>query len=298
MDLILLRSLMTVAELGTVTGAADRLNITQPALSRRIHQLEEHFGTPLLTRNPKGVALTAMGERVVQEARLLTRRYDNLRAEIGALTRLEGGLVRIGGGATAASFVLPGAIASFQLNHPAIHFEVKEAGSQDITQQVIDGQLELGIVTLPVSASEISQHSLMEDQIVLICNHRHPLASAKGVTLQQLAGLGLVGFDGGSAIRQLIDRGLTQRWHSDERGYGTALHSCHRPNGHGHAGNLAFVSQLGVPNDKNTRVLRVPGLSIRRKLAVITRRDNGLPPITRRAKFRCTSAQLRGERAV
>ena len=75
MDLTLLRSLIAVADAGTITGAAERLNVTQPALSRRIHQLEDHLGVTLLSRGRKGVSLTPIGELVLPEARLLAERY-------------------------------------------------------------------------------------------------------------------------------------------------------------------------------------------------------------------------------
>ena len=114
MDLLLLRSFLAVAETGTITGAADRLNITQPALSRRIVQLEEHFGVALLARGRKGVTLTALGKYVAPQARLIVERYERLLGEVSERAELRGGTVRVGGGATAVSCVLPDAIAAYQ----------------------------------------------------------------------------------------------------------------------------------------------------------------------------------------
>jgi len=288
MDLTLIRSLLAVADTGTITGAAERLSVTQPALSRRIHQLEEHLGVTLLTRGRKGAVLTPIGEMVLPEARILAERYDNLRAEVAAYTRLEGGTVRIGGGATAVSFVLPDAIAAYQLDHPSVRFEVKEAGSREITDNVIDGRLELGVVTLPVTRREIEEQPLLEDQIVLICGTNHPLASARGIDITRLAGLGLVGFEAGSAIRQLIDNalwaaGVEMNVVMELRSIPAIVRMVMT------TGNLAFVSHLGVASETGVRALEVRGLNIRRELAVIIRHGAALSPAA--ASF---AAQLLG----
>ena len=76
MDLSLMRSLVTVADAGAITEAANRLGVTQPALTRRIQQLEEEFGAALLARSRSGAELTELGSLVVQEARVLIDRYD------------------------------------------------------------------------------------------------------------------------------------------------------------------------------------------------------------------------------
>ena len=132
MDLRLIRSFLAVAECGSVTRAAADLFVTQPALSRRLRQLEEELGASLLDRSRRGVALTEHGRFVEREGRALVERWERMKDGVGALSRLEAGTVRVGGGATAVSFLLPPAIADFQRSHPGVLFQVKEAGSRDI----------------------------------------------------------------------------------------------------------------------------------------------------------------------
>lgn len=272
-----MRSLLCVADAGTITEAADRLGVTQPALTRRIQQLEEHLGVTLLSRSRSGVTLTSIGELVVPEARALVARYDHLRAQVAAFARLEGGTVRIGGGATAVSFVLPGAIAAFQAEHPLVRFEVREAGSREIAEHVVDGRLELGLVTLPVPARELDIHPLLEDEVVLVCRHDHPLAHRRRLDVAQLAGLGVVGFEAGSAIRQLIDAalhaaGVEMNVVMELRSIPAIVRMVVT------TGNLGFVSRLGVEPDGEVRALPVRGLDIRRRLAVVARRGAALSP--------------------
>jgi len=281
MNLVLLRSFVAVAESGTITDAAERLRVTQPALSRRIHQLEEFFGVPLFHRSRKGIALTPAGEMVVPEAVILIDRFDNLRAEVTAHAQLEGGTVRIGGGATAVSYVLPGAIAAYQSDYPAVRFEVKEAGSREISTNVVNGQLELGVVTLSGSSSDLDIHPLVEDAIVPICGRSHPLSRAKQLDTSRLTGQGLVGFEAGSAIRQLIDNALHQA--GIEMNVVMELRSIPGiVRMVATTGNLAFVSRIGLENDSSVRILHVQGLEIRRQLAVVMRRGAPLSPAAAR----------------
>jgi DNA-binding transcriptional LysR family regulator len=277
MDLVLLRSLIAVADAGTITEAADRLGVTQPALSRRVRQLEEHLGVALLTRGRSGVSLNTIGEMVVSEARVLAARYDHLRAEVAAQVRLEGGTVRIGGGATAVSFVLPGAIAAFQEEHPSVRFRVKEAGSREVADDVVNGQLELGLVTLPVPLRELEAHPLLEDRVVLVCHPDHALARRRRLQVTELAGLGVVGFEAGSAIRQIIDSalhaaGVEMNVVMELRSIPAIMRMVVT------TGNLGFVSQMAVESEAQVRTLRVRGLDIRRQLAVIARRRATLSP--------------------
>lgn len=275
-----MRSLLAVVDAGAITEAADRLGVTQPALSRRIRQLEAQLGVALLSRGRKGVALTTVGHLVAAEGRVLVERYDHLRAQVAAYQRLEGGTVRLGGGATAVSFVLPDAIARFQAEHPGVRFQVKEAGSREVEADVVSGRLELGIVTLPTHLRELEVHPLVEDRIVLIAHPQHALCRARPVRVAQLAGLALVGFEAGSAIRQIIDASLREA--GVEMNVVMELRSIPAiVRMVATTGSLAFVSHMGIESESRVEVLRVRDLDIRRQLAVIARRGAVLSPAAR-----------------
>src|SRR5579872_4828471 len=106
MDLVLLRSLVAVADAGTITDAAAQMHVSQSALSRRLQQLEADLGAPLLVRGRHGVELTPAGRQAVDDGRVIVSRYDRVRRSIREQQNLEGGTVRVGGGATVTSFLL------------------------------------------------------------------------------------------------------------------------------------------------------------------------------------------------
>ena len=210
-DLLLLRSFLETADAGAITPAARHLFVTQPALSRRLQQLEAELGVTLFERSARGVALTEEGRFVAREARDLIERYEHLRAGVAAISNLEVGKVRIGGGATAVSFVLPDAIAAFQRQRPGVLFQVKEAGSREVERDVADERLELGVVTLPIDPSLVGDFEvtpLVTDRMVLVAAKGHPFAKKKRISAKRLDGEDLVGFESPSAIRSLIDGAL------------------------------------------------------------------------------------------
>jgi molybdate transport repressor ModE-like protein len=282
MDVLLLRSLVAVADHGAITEAAAALGVSQSALSRRIDQLEEALGAPLLERAGRGVALTAMGQIAAVEGRQLVQRYDRMKTMIVEHLRLDAGVVRIGGGATAVGFLLPRAIAAFRKQHPRVVFQVKEAGSREIEAAVQGEELELGIVTLPTRTREVDERPLAQDKIVLVASKDHPLAKQDRVDAQDLNGQNLVGFEAGSAVRWLIDAALREAQVEvnvvmELRSVAAILQMVET------TGSLAFVSELSVmppaaPRARNVVPLEVRGLEIQRELALIRKRGRSLSP--------------------
>jgi DNA-binding transcriptional LysR family regulator len=277
MDLVLLRSFLAVADSGAITGAAERIGITQSALSRRIQQLEDQLGAELLMRGRKGAVLTEIGRLVQSEAQGIVARYEQMHEMVSNQQRLEGGTVRIGGGATAVSFVLPEAIAAFQAAHPKVRFHMREAGSREIADDVVAGHLELGVVTLPVRDRELAVTPLTNDSIVLVARRDHPLARRARVRIIDLADQAFVAFEAGSALRQIIDSklrdaGVEVNVVMELRSIPAILRMVST------TGNLAFVSQLGVEQQADVVAVPVQGLRIERRLAVIARRGVTLSP--------------------
>ncbi|MDF1799871.1 MAG: LysR family transcriptional regulator [Planctomycetota bacterium] len=288
-DLTLLRSFLATVDAGAITPAARALFLTQPALSRRLQQLEQEFGAPLLERSARGVSPTEEGRLVAEAGRDLVARWDTLCSDVRALGNLESGRIRIGGGATAVSFLLPAAIASFQERYPGVLFQVKEAGSREVERDVADERLELGLVTLPIEpdlVAKLEVTPLICDQIVLVSAEGHPFHGKKRIAASKLDGQDLVGFESPSAIRSLIDgalaeAGVRMNVVMELRSIPAILRMVITTR------RLAFVSRLalttlggssGAPEMKQVSPISVSGLSIARDLAVVRRRDRPLSP--------------------
>lgn len=272
-----MRTLVAVAETGAIGEAARVVGLSQPALSRRVQQLEEEFGAELIERSGRGIALTDVGRLVVAEGRTLIGRYDRLKEEVQRRVRLEAGVVRVGGGATAVSYVLPKTIGVFRSAHPDVRIDVWEAGSRDVEDAVRRESLELGLVTLGSGSprhADLVVRPVCTDRIVLVAGQGHPLADKRRVTAAQLEDQSLVGFEAGTAIRDLVDTALRQAGVSmkvmmELRSIGAILKMVEI------TGSLAFISELGAPSG---RAIKVQGLNVTRRLALVSKKGRPLSP--------------------
>lgn len=272
MDLLLTRSLLAVAREGTIGKAAARLGVSQSALSRRLQQLSIELGTEVLSPSGRGVVLTETGRLVVTEGTALVERFDRMKTEIRAHLKLEAGTVRIGGGATAVSYLLPEAMARFRKRHPGVRFHLEEAGSREVEAAVLDDRVELGVVTLPVHGKALDVMPLVRDRIVLVAAADHPLAKQRRVVPADLAGQQLIGFEGGSAIRRLIDAALRAADVEvdvvmEVRSIAAILQLVDS------TASLAFVSDMSAAGRP---VIEVRGLRIERELGLVTRRGRAV----------------------
>ncbi|KAA3625682.1 MAG: hypothetical protein DWQ08_09060, partial [Proteobacteria bacterium] len=171
---------------------------------------------------------------------------------------------------------------------PGIRFHLKEAGSAEVARDVVDGALELGVVTLPVISRDLDIHELRSDPIVLVAPEEHRIRGQSRVMVSELAKYAFVGFEGGSAIRQLIDGALREAGLETDvvmelRSIPAILRMVAT------TGNLAFVSRLGLSGQRDVREIPVEGLRIERRLGVIARRGASLSPAAT-----AFSARLRG----
>ena len=275
MDLVLAESLVAVADAGAVTAAAQRLYISQSALSRRLQQLESDLGAQLLVRSRHGAELTEAGRLAAVECRSMLARYESMRREIAEHLGLRRGTVILGGGATVTSSLLPPAIAAFRAVHPTIRFLVKEASSQQIADDVEAGLVQIGFVTVPVVHSELDITPLVEDKIVLVARRDDPLRRSAGPA--ELQGRGIVAFEPGSAVRRIVDTalaaaGITVEITMELRSVPSMLQMVAA------TGDLAFVSGLSLRKESELRAVTVRGLPITRTLALATRQGIPLPP--------------------
>ena len=138
-----LRVLVEVARHGSFSAAAESLGYTQPAVSRQIATLEAEVGTTLIRRVPKGAVLTDAGRLLVERSEAILARLDDVETELRALAGLEGGRLRMATFASAASSIVPLAIAAFRERHPAVELHVAMADPIDSIPRLRAGDLDL-----------------------------------------------------------------------------------------------------------------------------------------------------------
>lgn len=196
MELRHLRYYVTVAESLSFTKAAERLRVAQPALSRQVQQLEEEIGVDLMTRSPRGIALTAEGKLFLEEARELLKRADEAVEKIRALARGEFGELHIGYSPSPTVDFLPSALGAFQKAVPRVTVRLHDLAGNELADGVRDGTFELAVMQRPIDANGVGLHfePLISYPICLAVAPEHPLAKMKAIPLARLSNEKLVAF--------------------------------------------------------------------------------------------------------
>jgi DNA-binding transcriptional LysR family regulator len=184
----LLRHFLGVVEKRNITAAAEALNISQPALTRSIRQLEKTIGVPLFERLPTGVVLTKQGEVLARRVKLMELEYRHALSEISALEQGMTGVLRVGGGPLWVSMILPDVITAFHQQFPKVKVRLTEGAIDSIVPALMAGEIDLACVTLSFpSQPELVKEPLLNVRHALVARAGHPLASKNVVTADDLA---------------------------------------------------------------------------------------------------------------
>ncbi|MCC6676123.1 MAG: LysR family transcriptional regulator [Phycisphaerales bacterium] len=219
MELTPLRYFRAIAEAGHMTRAARTLGVSQPALSAMLKKLEAEVGASLVHRTARGVELTEAGRVFLVHAQDTLRRADGAVRAVRQLIGLEAGSIRVGAGATATSYLLPPVVSALRAKHPGLRFYVRETGSSAVAAAVLSGELDLGLVTLPIRGpgeEELLKTPLVEDELRLI-RRREGEAKRRRDGVKKEAGPAtfrwkdiegepFVAFEAGTAVRAIIDQ--------------------------------------------------------------------------------------------
>lgn len=176
-----LHLILALAESGSLRAAAQRMNVTQPALTKALRALENEFGTALVLRGPKGARLTAAGELVAARAASAVREIERAREEVAWQQRHAVAQVAIGVSPAAAIMVLPGAMARLRARWPQVRLRVVDAIYPRALTLVRNGELDLAVGPLPPEGAgrDLQVQPLFDAQQVLVARRGHPLARAR-----------------------------------------------------------------------------------------------------------------------
>jgi DNA-binding transcriptional LysR family regulator len=186
MELWQLEVFTAVAEERSFSRAGHRLGRTQPAISSAIKLLEVELGEPLFDRMGKTVRLTGAGEVLTEYAKRLLRLREEATIAVGELRGLSRGTLRLGANETTCLYVLPEVLAAFKEAYPQVQVDIHRAITRSITERIIDGTLDFGIVTLPIKNSRLEVSTIHSDEMCLIVGPTHSLAARRSVKMSDL----------------------------------------------------------------------------------------------------------------
>ena len=188
MELRHLRYFVVVAEEQNVTRAAERLHVSQPPLSRQIHDLEEELGVELFRRTAKSLALTEAGKIFLREARAVLLRADQAVETVRVAGKNCQGHIRLGYAPSLTARFLPEALRSFGIAWPGVKFSLHDLSSAECMQRLVAGKLDLALTVEPSGRSKpgLGFEKLGTTSILCAVGSLHPLARKRFVSTAQL----------------------------------------------------------------------------------------------------------------
>lgn len=278
-----LRAFVAVVDLEGFHRAAEALNLSQPALSRRIQRLEVAVGAALLERTTRRVALTTVGREFLPLVRRMLDEFDSSLFAMRDVGKQRRGQISLACVPTAAFYFLPSVIARFNEQYPNIRFRILDLSANEGLESVARGEVEFGINLLGSSDPELSFEPLIEDPFVLACRRDHPLAKRDLLTWSDLEGQPLVAVSRTSGNRIILDAALVRAgvnlsWSYEVTHLSTSL-------GLVEAGlGISVLPKLATPQGDHpiivTRSIRNPEVS--RTIGVVRRRGGRLAPAAER----------------
>ncbi|MDA1219257.1 MAG: LysR family transcriptional regulator [Chloroflexi bacterium] len=274
-----------VASHHSFSRAAEALEITQPAVSIQIQELEKSLGATLFHRRTRGLRPTEIGETVFSYAQQIFSLSDKLLETINEMHGLQSGRLTLGASTTPGEYVLPLAVGQFRRDHPGIQVNMHIANTRSIVQSIQNREIDLGMVgERPDQPSDDLEFiDYMTDEIVLVAAPSHPATQSDNLTLQQVVDLGLIIREEGSATRNtaaryFADAGVVPvvalSLGSNQAVKQAALAG----------GGIGVISRLGVTAEVKAgmlTILNVPGWDCRRPLILVRPKDRYLSPAQR-----------------
>jgi len=201
-DQLDLRLFQGIAQLSSITRAAQAQHLSLPAASARVKALERHAGVPLLMREARGVRLTPAGEAFLHHARAILRQTGQLRADLHEYARGLRGHVRIHANTTAVTDILPAVLPAFLKANPKVNVELQERQNPEIALGVLDGRADVGIVSTRMDTPGLRAIHFSTDSLVLVVPRSHRFARRKKIAFAETLDEPHVGMHAGSTLRE------------------------------------------------------------------------------------------------
>jgi DNA-binding transcriptional LysR family regulator len=203
MELWQLRTFRVVAETLNFTRAAERLNLTQSAVSHQIKALETELGEPLFIRAKRGVKLTQAGKVALEYVERMLDEAEALKERVSGREHTPVGRVRAAAATQAFVHLFASLFESFMREHEGVELSFRTTVSTDQTvTDILNGASDVGFASMPVYSPALQVTELFEDELVLVVGHAHKLAGRREATVKEIERERLILFERGASIRR------------------------------------------------------------------------------------------------
>ncbi|WP_257280522.1 MULTISPECIES: LysR family transcriptional regulator [unclassified Endozoicomonas] len=206
-----LKTFRAVASLGQVRLAAQQLNLSQPATSMAIAELENQLGCQLFDRTGNKLLINHQGELLIPLASEMLDRTSEIESLFRDLQNTESGHLRIGASTTIGNYLLPDILARVSADFPKISFNMDIRNTENIINRVTSFDLDIGCVEGPCQHEDIDVIPWKEDELLVICSPDHSLAKCGEISVGELNHQNWILRESGSGTRNIFDQQLGQK---------------------------------------------------------------------------------------
>ncbi|HXB55618.1 MAG TPA: LysR family transcriptional regulator [Vicinamibacteria bacterium] len=206
MDVRQLDMFRAVAEEGSFTRAAERLHVSQSAISRQIKLLEEELGGVLLHRGGKRVALTPPGELLLKTANRVHRDLQEVASQISDTHALHRGTLSLAGGMTVCMHILPRVLRKYLRLYKEVDLRVVSAATETILRLIRNHEVDLALLTLPIVAKDLEVVPVLKEEMVVVTARGHPLSRERTIETSRLGRYPWILYEAGSNTRKILEQ--------------------------------------------------------------------------------------------
>lgn len=203
-----LKVFLTVANRLSFTKAAGELFITQPAVSKHIHELEEEYKIKLFERSGSKIAVTAAGKLLLKHTKKIFEIYRDIDFDMSALIHEQRGLLRVGASTTLSQYIIPPVLARFHQKLKDVKVTLRNGNTEQIEKALLAQEIEVGIVEGQLKNKAIKYTPFLKDELVLVCKANHALLDKKEITKSDLLQMQFLMREQGSGTLEVIEYGL------------------------------------------------------------------------------------------
>jgi len=201
----------SVAKNLSFTKASQELYITQPAITKHIKELEEEYGLRFFDRKGNRIYLTDAGQVLLDHAEQILSLHRKLDFEMSTFKDRVSGQLKLGASTTIAQYVIPQALSAFHKKFPKIKLSLLNGNTQHITETLLKGEIDLGIVEGKSKNKDILYDRFISDEVVAVVNAESELASLGEISLKDLMDIPIVLRERGSGTREVIEYELKKK---------------------------------------------------------------------------------------
>lgn len=264
------------------TKASEELFISQPAVTKHVHELERILKIKLFERSGPNMKLSQAGHILLRQSDKIFGIYRELEFEINSLMERQSGYLRLGASTTAAQYILPQILAAFRVKFPDIQISLTIENSQEIVESLISQKIDLGITEGRARDASMKFIEFVEDEIVLVAQSKNPHAGQRPLTFDKLKKIPLLVRESGSGTLDVLadslkeygisiqDLNIEMTMSSSESMKRYLLHSQ----------AMAFLSRHVVSaelENNKCRIVQLEGLSIRRHFHFVLPHGQPMP---------------------